>query len=695
MCTMKRRLLLIAYVVCLVLPLQGQASALRFHHINVEDGLSHSLVSSMAEDSMGFIWLGTQDGLNRYDGIRFKSYYRGSGPRSPSDSWFSRLYIDRYQQMWLSYNGRGIERFDPHTETFYPYVPDASDPHSISSDAMSSNGGDTDGIFLEDSQGRLWIGTNGGVNLYVRERDAFQSFRHDPANPASLSHDQVEDLIEAADGSIWIATSMGLNRLDPETGKVERCRYGRSQGFRLEAQKLQVLLELNDGSLWMGTESSGVLIVENPGDPEAPVLQLIDQPLRPDNLPTISDLCITSWGDVFAATFHGLYRITRNGSGYQARLYQASRGVRINMVMEDSKGNVWATSNDDLQHGLMRIPAGSDRLEVFSGDDGDPYMFRGAHVSGLLESRTGLLWIGTDKQGAYFVDLNARQFKIIDDHPQREYYLSSPEVYSILEDQQRQLYVGTKQELNRINLDQGSTFGFNNRYDLKRNVPYEYSRELPARFIGVMSAMPDGRIWMGAFDYKASLYDPSSGRFLNFHLSEYDSSAFQLWSLRSICVTSKQEVYFGGTDNGLCKLREDGLSFQYYDPVELGDPSGPSDGHIQYITEDREGILWLGTMNNGLNRFDPETGEFIHMVHHPDKPASISSNRIKCILEPEIGDPEILWVGTQSGGLNRYDRSSGRFSAITMKEGLPSNTIHGILEDKAGNLWMSTNRWAS
>ena len=138
---------------------------------------------------------------------------------------------------------------------------------------------------------------------------------------------------------------------------------------------------------------------------------------------------------------------------------------------------------------------------------------------------------------------------------------------------------------------------------------------------------------MGAFDYKISLYDPEKKLFLNFHHNENDPQAFKPWSLRSVCVTSDQQVYFGGMgeNQGLVQLREDGLSFRYFPVVATGDPRGTNDTDIQYIYEDSDGILWLGALNGGLNRYDPSTGVFRHYVNDPQDKTSISNNRIKCI----------------------------------------------------------------
>jgi signal transduction histidine kinase/ligand-binding sensor domain-containing protein/CheY-like chemotaxis protein len=689
---MKQTILSTILVTLSLLSLQGQQSEVRFRHIGTGDGLSHSLVTSIVEDSLGFLWMGTQDGLNRYDGFGFRTYYKGKTNRSPSDSWITDLYMDRCNQLWIIYNDVGLDRFDPLTETFQSYVSDLTSPGSISSISMSSGPPTVLGQFFEDSDGQLWIGTENGLNLYDRQEDSFTLFQHDPGDPQSLSSNGIVNMFEDQDGNLWVGTVNGLNRMNRSTGVVKRFPALGGSETHLNDHEISTGFCNQDGSIWVGTQKGGLNIITNPDDENSRVIHLIDTPLNPHQLPSVYNITRTSSGEMFVASQNGLYRIIKRNGRYEAQLFPETRGIRIFNVLADSKGNIWASSSDNVDPSLFRLSPEKGILEAFRANMRDPFMFGGGKVLSLHESKTGLVWIGTEKHGMYSVDLNARQFRTIDHYPGRGLYITDNEVYSIYEDDNRLLYVGTKTELNRINLNDGSLRAYNNEINYKRGISWEYASTFPANLVGVMEAAPDEKIWMGSFDYKAGLYDPVRDRFLNFHINEEDSTSFRDYSMRSICVTHDNQVYFGGTENGLCRLREDGRSFDYFPVVSTGDNSGTNNLHVQYIYEDSEGIIWIGTISGGLNRFDPETGLFRHLVHDPENPYSISNNRIKCILEPEIHGDDILWVGTQNGGLNRFDKKSGMFTSYTMEQGLPSNTIHGILEDKQGNLWLSTNK---
>ena len=690
---MKKAVLFFLVTNCIFLQaLRGQQSEIRFHNIGVDEGLSHSLVSTVAEDSLGFIWFGTQDGLNRYDGYSFKTYFKGNDNRSPSDSWISSLYVDQYNQIWIWYFGIGFERFNPFSETFHQYKPDSLIPGSISSNINVNVENLLYKEFFEDSDGTLWIGTDRGLNRYNRSDYTFEVFLHDPTDPGSLSNDHIVSITEDIEGYLWVGTSNGLNRLDRVSGDVKRYLSEPGSGRHLNDNSISIVFCNEDSTMWVGTMQGGLNIVENACSDDPTVHHLIETPLNPNHEPTIYNILRTSSGDMLVASNHGLYRVKKRDGSYYEELIPETRGIRIFHMKEDSKGFLWVASDDNVDRSLFRISPEFQKVEIFQYSEWNPYMFYGGKVQFLHESKTGLLWIGSEKDGIYMVDLYARQFRSIDNYAERGLYITDSEVYSIYEDANRNLYIGTKTELNRINLRDGTLREYNNVYNLKRGITYEYSRELPASLIGVLEEHTDGRIWMGSFEYKVSLYDPESDRFLNFHLNQNDSSSFQIWSMRSICVTSDQQVYFGGTGIGLSRLRKDGLSFDLFPVVGNGNKSGTNDAHIQYIYEDSEGLLWLGTLNGGLNLFDPKSGEFEHFIYDPHDNTSISNNRVKCILEPEIHGEDILWVGTNNGGLNKFNKVERTFTSYTIQDGMPSNTIHGILEDKVGNLWLSTNR---
>jgi signal transduction histidine kinase/CheY-like chemotaxis protein/ligand-binding sensor domain-containing protein len=446
-----------------------------------------------------------------------------------------------------------------------------------------------------------------------------------------------------------------------------------------------------DTCVWIGTERGGLHIIENAFHEDYRIVNLIGEPLNVNLVSTIYKIFQTRRGYMLIGTSQGLYRITRVNGSFMAGLFQDTRNIHIDHIIEDPSGNIWVASKQNLKNSLFRLDPDLNRIENFQFDEKDPYSYGGGKVMFLDVSRTGLIWIGAEKHGLYLVDLNAKKFHTIDEIPRNNIRLDDREVYAIHEDWMGNLYVGTKSGLNRLNLKEQTVMSFHNRQEIISGVSYQYANRLPAELIGTIAETRDHKLWLGSFDYKVSLYNPVKGRFLNFHHNESDEKSFLGWSQRSICITDEDRVYFGGTSHGLRYLNDDGRTFSYYPVNRSGDTSGTNDSWINVIYEDRLGILWIGTLRGGLNRLDPRNGEFKHYLNDPADPNSISNNLVKCILEPEIHDPECLWIGT-NGGLNKFDRNTGRFSLYAVEEGMPGSTIHGILEDKRGMLWLSSNQ---
>ena len=224
-----------------------------FDHLPPEAGLSQSVVSDVAQDELGFIWLTTQDGLNRYDGDQFKIFK--NDPRQPnslSNSFVTFIEIAADGSLWVGTNTRGLNRYDPETGVFTHYLHDPEDDTSLSENSVTA--------LLIDREGILWIGTpNSGLNALDPAEGRFVRYQHDPNDPTSLSHNTVSTIWQAASGDIWVGTTGGgLNRLDQETGTFRRYMADPDQKGSLSSNVVSVVYEDRQGMLWAGTTDTGL-----------------------------------------------------------------------------------------------------------------------------------------------------------------------------------------------------------------------------------------------------------------------------------------------------------------------------------------------------------------------------------------------------------------------------------------------------
>ncbi len=401
------RVLLLALIFTSPTPSSARDGGLRFDRLSVEDGLSHSSVWTVTQDSSGFMWFGTREGLNRFDGYDFKVYrHDPSDPTSISESETLAILEDRRGDLWIGTRGGGLNRFLRSEERFERFRHDPQDPDSLSHDVVEYLLEDRDGIlwigtggglnrldptasreggqtgrqparftrFLHDPQnpgslsddavwklyqdrgGDLWIGTDSGLNRFVpnpsgSESGTFVRYLHDPQDPDSLSHDSVGPMVEDADGDLWLGTTAGLDRFDRERGVFEHFRHLPSDDSSLGPGTVGFLHLDDAGTLWIGGHPAGLSRLE-PG-PDVPVfLRDRHDPDDPSSLSSNSVYSIFEdrTGIVWLATRDGVSRTHRAGERF-ATYSRSGREPRlpssgVRAIHQDSSGALWLGSHD-------------------------------------------------------------------------------------------------------------------------------------------------------------------------------------------------------------------------------------------------------------------------------------------------------------------------------------------------------------
>ncbi len=225
----------------------GQERHLRFRHITLKDGLPSAAVHATLQDQDGFIWLATSDGLSRFDGYDFVTYRQIEGdPTSLRHNHVWCLLEDSEGQLWAGTDGGGLSRLDPATGSFTHFRHDATDPRSLSDDRVR--------VLFEDRAGSLWVGTNdGGLNRFEPDSSSFTRYRPVAGDPNSLSEDQIRSLTQDEAGRLWIGTDGGgLSVLDPETGSFSHYRHDPQDPRSLSSDRVRVVHLDGRATLWVG-----------------------------------------------------------------------------------------------------------------------------------------------------------------------------------------------------------------------------------------------------------------------------------------------------------------------------------------------------------------------------------------------------------------------------------------------------------
>ncbi len=616
----------------LVLSAAGREPAGRFEHLSVEHGLSHGVVYSVLQDRVGFLWLATEDGLNRYDGSSVLTVrHDPSDPDSLASSNFGEVYQDRSGIFWLGTWGEGLDRYDPATGVYRHYRHDPRDPASLSQDRIE--------VLLEDSEGIMWVGTEEtGLNRFDPLTETFVRYRHDPADPGSLPSDKVRAIAEDRSETLWIGTNGGLSRFDRETDGFVTYRHDPGDPGSLSHDRVRAIVHSRAGFLWIGTRGGGLARLEPATGEFRRVHPESDDPGAVDAI----------------ACLH-----------------------------EEASGVLWIGTYGS---GLSRFDPETGALTTYRHDSSDPAALASDRVETLYEDRANVLWVGTRGGGADRLDLKPAKFTSYRHEPGGG-GLPAEAVRAIAEDSAAQggaLWVGT---------DGGGLARLDRAAGSFRRLRHDPAAGGSLSDDHVWSLLVDraGNLWVGT--YTGGLNRRIAGRgslFERYGHDPQDPSSLSHDRIQVIYQDRGGDVWLG-TASGLNRAVEGpaGLEFESFlhDPA---DPASLSDDYVVSLLEDSGGTLWIGT-RRGLHHQGEERGEF--RLIDREAGGTLATDLIQVIAEDR--SPGVLWIGTEDSGLFRLDLATGASRQFLVADGLPSNVIDGILQDDEGRLWLSTSRGLS
>lgn len=616
----------------------AQPQALYFDHLTVEDGLSSNDVTRILQDRKGFIWIGTRDGLNRYDGYKTTIYKEDpNDPGSISHNWIMDIYEDREGVLWIGTFGGGLNRFDPETESFEHFLPDPNRPNSLSSIFV--------GAILEDREGILWIGTErGGLNRFDPATRSFKHYVHEPGNPGSLSDpaNAVRKIYEDREGVLWIGTwGGGLNRFDKKTGTFTA--FMPDPG--LPANTILDIFEDSNGQLWIATEHSGLNLFDRK---TGTFTRSANDPGKPGSIKSdqVSAVYEDRQGTLWVGTWGaGLHRYDRNTDTFTRIVPSRRRShdqsdPNISAIYEDRTGMLWIGT----PNGASRVDLEASAVSYYPLDTGEPGSLRPSDVRAVYADSEDDLWIGTRNSGLSRYDRSSGTFTHYRHSAAQSGSLSHNHVQALFEDSEGTVWVGTwGGGLNRFDRDRGTFTTY--RHDANR--PDQLHNNT------VLSIYEDrqGILWIGTWD-GLSRFDRKTGKFTRIRHTPAelgDLGHLEIWAIHE---DAHGILWLGTRDGGLKRFDRNTGQFTSFVP----DPAdSTSIGHttVWDIHEDASGNLWLATGGGGLNKLDPRTGRFTRKTRLN---SNIPDNVVYGILEDEKG---VLWLGTASG-LSQFDPGTGR-----------------------------------
>jgi signal transduction histidine kinase/ligand-binding sensor domain-containing protein len=705
---------------------------LHFKHYGIGDGFSDNSVRQIIQDKKGFLWFGTLNGLNRYDGNDIRIYKTEPGnPNSLSYSRISRIMEDSYSYIWLSTFNSEIQRFDPRTQKF------------INLNHLIENYDRTDinSALIETSPGTLWMIMRYGGLVRFREEFDTDHFTVDVLDTTNFLPGNIVHFVTKDDhGSLWIGTDNGLVKLRTDTFSFSNRQnpviFGTDQNLsfmhtcRTEKQ------------LFFSTGSDGLYVKEL--DVENKSNEFRHIPLKG----TIRGMISGKSEDILVVTENdGVYYLTRNSteiSHFNKNEVLISQGENLDifLIYADRLGKFWITPG---KRGITLFDPQKNSFTYYSlnawqresqGDD-DKHIF--------FEDSNNDFWIGIYGGGLFKFDRKTQHFINYCHQPENFYSLSSNYVLSIFEDHSKNLWIGTfqgglnKTELTHYNFDfkrpvqndisntvnevrsiitdrkgrlwigtkEGSIYCYDSGGDIIYSIPRDLkNKEYKKSNVYAMLEDNEDNLWIGSKGAGLTkingILNAENLKESKFRLDHYMNDPENPLSLSNDAVFSLYQDHLGqiwvGTYNGGLDLIEDPLNhivFRHF-VYNSADSSSISDQRIRFITQDSKKNLWIGT-SNGLSMIKEkyigsEEKLFLSFRNDLNDISSLSNSDVFYIHEDHMGR---IWIATSGGGLNllQKDEKSGKiwFSFFDRNKGLPGDVIFSILEDKNGVLWLGTD----
>ncbi|MBU2946174.1 two-component regulator propeller domain-containing protein [Zobellia uliginosa] len=606
---------------------------INFKHITTSDGLSQSDINTIYQDKQGFMWFGTFDGLNKYDGYKFTIHN-----------------------------------------------PSVNEPNRISSNLISAITG--------DDQGNLWVGSTGkGLNFYDASTGSFKTFVHNEENPSSIIGDHITALFKDSKNRLWIGERDGLDMVDLSASQqnIEFQHINSEQDIFVmgwEGSSIYTIYEDKNGQLLVGG-ATGLFILKK--DPKGNnYFGNINKSLGlPDCI--VRSIAEDNLGRLVVATNVGLFCQIKGKGRKLVNIYESN----VNKLLVDHNNRLWVGSNDGLLYFENTSTEKPPKLaKRFTYDSRDASSISKNIIKSLYLDKTGIIWVGTNGGGLNTFDPGRKQFTHIRNTPSPS-SLSYDKIRAMYEDSNGTLWIGT--EGGGLNMllkedDDGN-------YDkFKRFNSISKTFAITETTLNNKKTLLIGAESTPGF-YLLDIDDPESIKESNFIPQKLMNGVFSLMSDSNDNLWIG--TYISGVHRWTKNKDGDGydkMNFKSY-PKQS---NALASNIVRNILEDKDGNVWFAT-GDGLSKLDKierykKNPKFQTFKNDPNDPKSISHDYILSLYQSTSG---VLWVGTFGGGLNKFipgkDGAEDSFVSYSGSDGLPNNVIKGILEDSKSNLWLSTN----
>jgi signal transduction histidine kinase/ligand-binding sensor domain-containing protein/CheY-like chemotaxis protein len=610
----------------LLLPLtRAGAQDYVFNQLSSANRISDYYVLCAIKDSRGFMWFGTEDGLNRFDGYNYKVYKHDPSDTSSLPGNYITSLADDGDFIWVG-TLTGLSRYSKKSDAFTNYL-HGDDVNSLSSNNVKS--------VLRDSKGRIWIGTFNGLNLYNHRNNNFSRFIYTPNENNYNQVYEIRTLVESHSGNLWMGTTKGLFRFNTSTHVLTKFRFDKKNTSNNNSW-VACIYEDQKNNLWIGTNGSGLYYFDFLKDKSYQYLpsnqpssirsneitSVVEDADRNIWIGTVSGLSLIEKGDIaedMGITFTNSFRSFED---------QRIISNIISGLYRDNTNIIWICGRFDLITVSKRLKPFT-HINFVKTDS----RFATNNTTAIVEDKNGNIWFGTDGGGIYFWNRENNSYKVYRHDPAVNNSLASDKVLALCLDSFDNLWIGYwAAGLDKIDLKTNKIkhYRFNATDNTSINGDNIYS----------LYEDREKKLWIGYWTAGIGYYNREKDCFFRVPGGLKYPELLVGYSVISIGEDNQHNLLLATEASGFRMLNTRTLRFRDYVQAKYDTNSISTDRLIQCY-QDSKGHIWL-TSQNGLNLFDPVTGSF-RKFYEKD---GLSSNKTRYILEDKSGN---FWISTDNG----------------------------------------------
>ncbi|SNY99516.1 hypothetical protein SAMN06265377_1326 [Flagellimonas pacifica] len=602
---------------------------MEFTGLSTELGLSNGRVTAIAQDSIGFIWIGTKNGLNRYDGKSFKVYSKSNS--NLSENYISDILIDDIGRMWIATNGGGVNLYNLASDTFISYEKSGSAEQKLNSDVVNK--------MFKDSSGGIWAATDKGLSYFDEKGKTFVTYLNESVE--SYRTPRANDILciyQDKKGVFWIGTNgAGLFCFNKEQKSFNKYLITEKGSNSLPDYILDII-SINSDSILLGTNGDGLVGIDQMKNSLFEVF---------DSSKTVPAIVRKFWRDkesnIWLGTDgNGLYKLSPDCKILQHylkddRLSNSIKGNTVTSLFEDKQGNFWIGT---AWRGLSVWNKGTENLNIFYSDgkgyDSNPVL--------SIFKKDAFLWLGLDGQGLNKLnedDLEVVKFSQGQFAGMRNYFVQCFEPAG-----GTQYWIGTfTNGLNLFDEGKGIVKKFKREKNNQNSLPFDDVRDIVV--------LPSGDLWIATWGGGLSYFDSGSEEFFNYRQGNSDRNYISSDNVVSL-LDDGAYLWIATQGGGLNKFYKDNGVFENFQTIK-GDSTSIGNNYVYSIIKDEKNILWLGT-NQGISKFNKEDTTFKNF----DIGYGLNSNTVVSILQDQS---KILWLGTKKG-IFRFDPNTNSVQLV-------------------------------